>query len=137
MNYVINPMLFYWCSVSDTVKALAIIATIMLIVLCLVFLFVGAFHIGEAFNYGGGEDSDDYKVGVKFLNWAQKCIVPLVVLLMLSIFIPSEKKTLYKMMVANVATYENIDLTAETIEDAFDHVIDKLIELGGDDNAEN
>lgn len=136
MNYVINPMLFYWCSVSDTVKALAIIATIMLIVLCLVFLFVGAFHIGEAFNYGGGEDSDDYKVGVKFLNWAQKCIVPLVVLLMLSIFIPSEK-TLYKMMVANVATYENIDLTAETIEDAFDHVIDKLIELGGDDNAEN
>lgn len=136
MNYVINPMLFYWCSVSDTAKALAIIATIMLIVLCLVFLFVGAFHIGEAFNYGGGEDSDDYKVGVKFLNWAQKCIVPLVVLLMLSIFIPSEK-TLYKMMVANVATYENIDLTAETIEDAFDHVIDKLIELGGDDNAEN
>ena len=136
MTHVINPMLFYWCSVSDTAQALAIIATIMLIVVCLVFLFVGAFHIGEAFNYEGGEDSNDYKVGVKFLNWAQKCIVPLVVLLMLSIFIPSEK-TLYKMMVANVATYENIDLTAETIEDAFDHVIDKLIELGGDDNAEN
>lgn len=130
MTHVINPMLFYWCSVSDTAKALAIIATIMLIVVCLVFLFVGAF------NYGGGEDSNDYKVGAKFLNWAQKCIVPLVVLLMLSIFIPSEK-TLYKMMVANVATYENIDLTAETIENAFDHVIDKLIELGGDNNAEN
>lgn len=136
MTHVINPMLFYWCSVSDTAKALAIIATIMLLVVCLVFLFVGAFHIGEAFNYGGGEDSNDYKVGVKFLNWAQKYIVPLVVLLMLSIFIPSEK-TLYKMMVANIATYENVDLTAETIEDAFDHVIDKLIELGGDNNAEN
>lgn len=136
MTHVINPMLFYWCSVSDTAKALAIIATIMLLVVCLVFLFVGAFHIGEAFNYGGGEDSDDYKVGVKFLNWPQKYIVPLVVLLMLSIFIPSEK-TLYKMMVANIATYENVDLTAETIEDAFDHVIDKLIELGGDNNAEN
>lgn len=136
MTHVINPMLFYWCSVSDTAKALAIIATIMLLVVCLVFLFVGVFHIGEAFNYGGGEDSDDYKVGVKFLNWAQKYIVPLVVLLMLSIFIPSEK-TLYKMMVANIATYENVDLTAETIEDAFDHVIDKLIELGGDNNAEN
>lgn len=136
MTHVINPMLLYWCSVSDTAKALAIIATIMLLVVCLVFLFVGAFHIGEAFNYGGGEDSNDYKVGIKFLNWAQKYIVPLVVLLMLSIFIPSEK-TLYKMMVANIATYENVDLTAETIEDAFDHVIDKLIELGGDNNAEN
>ena len=136
MTHVINPMLFYWCSVSDTAKALAIIATIMLIVVCLVFLFVGAFHIGEVFDYGGGEDSDNYKVGVKFLNWAQRCIVPLVMLLMLSIFIPSEK-TIYKMMVANIATYENIDLTAETIEDAFDHVIVKLIELVGDDNAEN
>lgn len=136
MNYVINPMLFYWCSVSDTAKAFAIIAVIMLIVVCLIFLFISAFHIGEAFNYGGGEDSDDYKIGIKFLNWAQKCIVPLVILLMLSIFIPSEK-TLYKMMVANIATYENIDLTAENIEDAFDHVIDKLIELGDDNNAEN
>lgn len=136
MTHVINPMLFYWCSVSDTAKALAIIAAIMLIVVCLVFLFIGAFHIGEAFNYGGGEDSNDYKVGVKFLNWAQKFIVPLVILLMLSIFIPSEK-TIYKMMVANIATYDNIDLTAETIEDAFDRVIDKLIELGGDNSAEN
>lgn len=136
MNYVVNPMLFYWFSVSDTVKALTIVAAIILIIVCLIFLFIGAFHIGEALNYGGGEDSDNYKVGVKFLNWVRKCIVPLVIALVLFAFIPSEK-TLYKMMVANVATYENIDLTAETIEDAFDHVIDKLIELGGDNNAEN
>jgi Na+-driven multidrug efflux pump len=93
MTHVINPMLFYWCSVSDTAKALAIIAAIMLIIVCLVFLFVGAFHIGEAFNYGGGEDSDNYKVGAKFLNWAQKCIVPLAIALVLFAFIPSEKNT--------------------------------------------
>ena len=136
MTHVINPMLFYWYSVSDTVKALAIIAAIMLIVVCLVFLFIGAFHIGEALNYGGGENSNDYKVGVKFLNWARMCSVPLAIALVLFAFIPSEK-TLYKMMIANVATYENIDLTAETIENAFDHVIDKLIELEGDNNAEN
>lgn len=136
MTHVINPVLFYWCSVSDTVKALTIVATIILIIVCLVFLFIGAFHIGEALNYGGSENSNGYKVGVKFLNWARKCSIPLVIALVLFAFIPSEK-TLYKMMVANVATYENIDLTAETIEDAFDHVIDKLIELGGDNNAEN
>lgn len=136
MTHVINPVLFYWCSVSDTVKALTIVAAIILIIVCLVFLFIGAFHIGEALNYGGGENSNGYKAGVKFLNWARKCSIPLVIALVLFAFIPSEK-TLYKMMVANVATYENIDLTAETIEDAFDHVIDKLIELGGDNNAEN
>lgn len=32
MTHVINPMLFYWCSVSDTAKALAIIAAIMIII---------------------------------------------------------------------------------------------------------
>ena len=136
MTHVIDPMLFYWYSVSDTVKALTIVAAIVLGIVCLIFLFIGAFHIGEALNYGGGENSNDYKVVVKFLNWARKCSIPLVISLVVFAFIPSEK-TLYKMMVANVATYENIDLTAETIEDAFDHVIDKLIELGGDDNAEN
>lgn len=46
-----------------------------------------------------------------------------------NIFVPSEK-TVYKMMVANLATYENIDIAADTIEEAFDHVIDKLVELG-------
>ena len=136
MNHVINPMLFYWCSVSDTVKALAIIVAIMLIVVCFVLLFIGAFHIEEALDYGRGKDSDEYKAGVKFLNWIRKCSIPLAIALVLFAFIPSEK-TLYKMMVANVATYENIDLTAETIENAFDHVIDKLIELRGDNNAEN
>nr|DAG29188.1 MAG TPA: hypothetical protein [Caudoviricetes sp.] len=129
MTHVINPMLFYWCSVSDTVKALAIIVAIILIVVCLVFLCIGTFHIGEALNYGRGKDSDEYKVGVKFLNWVRKCSIPLVIALVLFAFIPSEK-TLYKMIVANVATYENIDLTADTIEDAFDHVVDKLVELG-------
>lgn len=136
MTHVINPMLFYWYSVSDTVKALTIIVAIMLIAVCLTFFFIGVFHIGEALNYGRGKDSDEYKVGIKFLNWVRKCSIPLAIALVLFAFIPSEK-TLYKMMIANVATYENIDLTAETIENAFDHVIDKLIELEGDNNAEN
>lgn len=129
MNYVVNPMLFYWSSVSDALKAFSIAATVAIGIVCLVCLSIGFFGIIEGLDYGGGQDSDEYKAGVKLLNWARKCIVPLVVLLIFSVFIPSEK-TIYKMMVANVATYENIDLTADTIEDAFDHVIDKLVELG-------
>ena len=129
MNYVVNPMLFYWSSVSDALKAFSIAATVAIGIVCLVCLGIGFFGIIEGLDYGGGQDSDEYKAGVKLLNWARKCIVPLVVLLIFSVFIPSEK-TIFKMMVANVATYENIDLTADTIEDAFDHVIDKLVELG-------
>lgn len=129
MNYVVNPMLFYWSSVLDTAKAFSIVGAIVISILWLVCFISGVGNIAYVLSYGGNEDSDDYKMGIKFLKWAQKCIVPLVISLTLSIFIPSEK-TIYKMMVANVATYENIDLTADTIEDAFDHVIDKLVELG-------
>ena len=136
MNYVVNPMLFYWSNVSDTAKAVSIVAAIVIGIVCFVSFIIGVGNIGYVLSYGGNEDSDDYKLGIKSLKLARKCIVPLVISLMISIFIPSEK-TIYKMMVANVATYENIDLTADTIEDAFDHVIDKLVELGGDNNAEN
>lgn len=136
MTHVINPMWFYLCSVSDTVKALSIAATVAIVIVCLVCFGLGVFGIVESLDCGCSEDDDEYKAGVKLLNLARKCIIPLVIALVLSVFVPSEK-TLYKMMVANVATYENIDLTAETIEDAFDHVIEKLVELGGDNNAEN
>jgi hypothetical protein len=101
----------------------------MIGIVCLVCFGIGAFCIGDWADSGCEKDDDEYKVATKLLNWGRKCIVPLVISLILSVFIPSEK-TIYKMMVANVATYENIDLTADTIEEAFDHVIDKLVELG-------
>lgn len=134
MTHVINPMWFYLCDVSDTVKLLAILAAIFTGTIGVVLFCIGLWNIGEGAEYG--EDDCDYKFGVKMVGWARKFILPFVISLAISIFLPSEN-TLYKMMVANVATYENIDLTAETIEDAFDHVIDKLTELGDDKNAEN
>ena len=91
MNYVVNPMLFYWSSVSDALKAFSIAATVAIGIVCLVCLGIGFFGIIEGLDYGGGQDSDEYKAGVKLLNWARKCIVPLVVLLIFSVFIPSEK----------------------------------------------
>ena len=129
MTHVINPMLFYWCSVSDFAKAVSILSSIIIGIACLICFGIGAFCIGDWADSECGKDDDEYKVATKLLNWGRKCIVPLVISLILSVFIPSEK-TIYKMMVANVVTYENIDLTADTIEEAFDHVIDKLVELG-------
>ena len=93
MTHVINPMLFYWSSVSDTAKAVSMVAAIAIGIACLLCFIIGVGNITYALSYGGNEDSDDYKMGIKSLKWAQKCIVPLVILLMLSIFIPSEKNT--------------------------------------------
>lgn len=134
MTHVISPMWFYLCEVSDSIKFIAISGVIVVgLVLAGLLLFGFGFI---AANVGYGEEDSDYKLGVALVKIAEKVMIPLAITLVLAVVIPS-KETLYKMMVADVATYENIDLTTQTIEEAFDHVIDKLVELGGTNNVEN
>ena len=80
-------------------------------------------------NASYGEDDSYYKEGLALKAAAKKLMIPFIIAFSINIFVPSEN-TVYKMMVANLATYENIDIAADTIEEAFDHVIDKLVELG-------
>ena len=134
MTHVISPMWFYLCDVSDSAKLIAIIGVIA-VGLVLAGLLTFGFGFVAA-NIGYGEEDCDYKLGVALIKIAEKFVIPFAITLVLAVVIPS-KETLYKMMVADIATYENIDLTTQTIEEAFDHVIDKLVELGGTNNAEN
>lgn len=134
MTHVISPMWFYLCEVSDSAKLIAIIAVIALASVLGGLLVFGFGYV--AYNIQYGEEDCDYKLGIALIEIAEKFVIPFAITLVLAVVIPS-KETLYKMMVADVATYENIDLTTQTIEEAFDHVIDKLVELGGTNNAEN
>lgn len=134
MTHVISPMWFYLCEVSDSAKLIAIIAVIALASVLGGLLVFGFGYVASNIQYG--EEDCDYKLGIALIEIAEKFVIPFAITLVLAVVIPS-KETLYKMMVADVATYENIDLTTQTIEEAFDHVIDKLVELGGTNNAEN
>ena len=123
---IINPIWFYLCDVFRIAGTFAKIAAVLI---GLTWLFAYAFGwwlttINERF----GEKDGDYIEGLALKALAKKLVIPFIVTLVLAIFVPSEK-TVYKMMVANLATYENIDIAADTIEEAFDHVIDKLVEL--------
>lgn len=124
---VINPIWFYLCDVFNIVKTFATIAA-SLIGITWLLTYVSGWLLTTA-NASLGEDNCDYKDGLALKETAKKVMIPFIVAFTLAIFVPS-KKTVYKMMLANLATYENIDIAAETIEDAFDHVIDKLVELG-------
>ena len=124
---VINPIWFYLCDVFNIVKTFATIAASLIGIAWLV-TYVSGWLLTTA-NASLGEDDCDYKVGLALKETAKKVMIPFIVAFTLAIFVPSEK-TVYKMMVANLATYENIDIAADTIEEAFDHVIDKLVELG-------
>lgn len=134
MTHVISPMWFYLCEVSDSTKFIAISGVIVVGLVLAGLLLFGFGFMAVNINYG--EEDCDYKLGVALVKIAEKLMIPFAITLVLAVVIPS-KETLYKMMVADVATYENIDLTTQTIEEVFDHVIDKLVELGGTNNAEN
>lgn len=123
---VINPIWFYLCDVFRIVGTFADIAA-GLIGLTWLFTYVSGWWLTTV-NARFGEKDYDYIEGLALTALAKKLVIPFIVTLVLAIFIPSEK-TVYKMMVANLATYENIDIAADTIEEAFDHVIDKLVEL--------
>lgn len=133
---VINPIWFYLCDMFEIVKTGAAIASGMIGIACFLAYVFGWFITITNASYG--EDDIDYKEGLALKATAKKLIIPFIIAFSINIFVPSEK-TVYKMMVANLATYENIDIAADTIEEAFDHVIDKLVELGDkeNNNAEN
>lgn len=123
---VINSIWFYLCDVFRIVGTFAAIAA-GLIGLTWLFAYVSGWWLTTV-NARFGEKDGDYIEGLALTALAKKLVIPFIVTLVFAIFIPSEK-TVYKMMVANLATYENIDIAADTIEEAFDHVIDKIVEL--------
>ena len=127
--YVINPALIYLSEVASSLKRISIIIFVFLLISCAVVTIVGFFNILVNMEYG--PDDRDYKRGIEALNISKKLIIPLVISFMLTIVIPS-KETIYKMIVSILVTYENIDMTTETIKEAFDHAIDKLGELKGE-----
>ena len=124
---VINPIWFYLCDVFGIVKTGATIASGLIGFAWLLTYVFGLWITTTNASYG--EDDSDYKEGLALKAAAKKLMIPFIIAFSIYIFVPSEK-TVYKMMVANLATYENIDIAADTIEEAFDHVIDKLVELG-------
>lgn len=124
---VINPIWFYLCDVFNIIKTFATIAAWLIGIAWLLTYVFGWLLITA--NAKFGEKDSDYKYGLALKATAMKLVIPFIVAFTLAIFVPSEN-TVYKMMVANLATYENIDIASDTIEEAFDHVIDKLAELG-------
>lgn len=64
MNYIIDPMWFYWINVMDSIWVISIVG----IVVSVVFLIIGSIiYFG---NYDYDEDDQDKKMGAKILKIA-------------------------------------------------------------------
>lgn len=107
MNYIIDPMWFYWISVIDCFK----IVVCCLYAVCL---------IGAVVSFGCHFDAyeDDAKTLMKL---CRIFLIAFAVLSLLLIFVPS-KSTLIEMMIARTATKQNAEMTLDAIKSAVDYV---------------
>lgn len=120
MNYIINPMWFYWLSVLSVLKNVAIAATVMGIIACLICFIVKICNVQYAYDrYRECCEYASYHTSKKLLN---KILVPTIICLMLSIFLPN-KETLIEMQVAKIVTVDNVKLTFNAVKEAVDYII--------------
>ena len=115
MNYIIDPMWFYWINVVDTLRIVVSVA---------IFLSVAAAFVSAvvAFVNSDWKDDDEYQFSVKAFK---RAIVLLVILCVVLVFLPS-KNTLIEMQIARYATQENAELTIDAIKSAVDHIVQAI-----------
>lgn len=116
MNYIIDPMWFYWAGVVDDLRGVLSAAASTLVAVALVLL-------GLAFVEKIADGEDDLAKAVT--KKAYTLMVMAAVFGLLMIAIPS-KQTLIEMQVARFATYENAEWTVETIKQAVDYIVEAV-----------
>lgn len=115
MNYIINPMWFYWINVADTLRCIAIIAIIVSAVAALVSSVVVLVN-------SDWKDDCEYQFAVKAFK---RMIILLVISCVAFVFLPS-KNTLIEMQIARYATPENAELTIDAIKSAVDYIVQAI-----------
>lgn len=116
MNYIVDPSWVYWMNISDVMKWMfLIIGGAGLVVM---FIALPIFY-GEAYG------KEDYEAIHK---WAIPVASVSALLILAGVFLPS-KETLIAMKVAELATKENVQLTANQLKEIVDYIINALKEL--------
>jgi hypothetical protein len=126
-GYIINPSWFYWLNVVDAIGTFFG---------AIVFVSIGgtiASTIGylmclsEIKNFPDWSDGEKARLPV-WKRILKICIITAAVAGVFLVFIPS-KNTLIEMQIARYATYENAELTIETIKAAVDYIIEAINSL--------
>ena len=116
MNYIINPAVFYWMSVLEGLKLITVI-----------FFLIGCAAVVSTFiiwsvNADCDFDDPDAKRWFKFFKIS---IAITAVIAIVLIAIPS-KNTMIQMLVAKCATYDNANLTVESLKSAVDYIVEAI-----------
>lgn len=120
MNPIINPLFFYFISVTDVLRFL---------------LLIGGFGLTAIVLFVGFICCVDYDAGdiIKFLK--KPLIIGLIVGT-IGIFVPSEN-TCYKMLAASLITSDNIEVVKDGTQELVDYIIDVADQITEDDDDDD
>lgn len=120
MNPIINPLFFYFISVTDVLRLL---------------LLIGGFGLAAIVLFVGFICCVDYDVEdiIKFLK--KPLIIGLIVGT-IGIFVPSEN-TCYKMLAASLITPDNIEVVKDGTQELVDYIIDVADQITEDDDDDD
>ena len=116
MTPIINPWLFYLFSISENLKILLIVITILLSIFFIMCTLIHIISEEEEL----GEDND-----LLLKKWLKKSCIVLIISILGLIFIP-DKATLIETTIASYATPDNFNATAGTIENFIDATLEKV-----------
>lgn len=119
MDYIINPAWVYWINVLSGLK-IAFVCFAVLLAFAIVMEVIVA-----AENRGFGADDKDYIAAKTMLKHTAPFFV---VFLLAAVFIPS-KQTMLQMMVARLATRQNIELTVDGLKSVVDYIAETVKSL--------
>lgn len=117
MNYIIDPMWFYWINVVGTLKNILLTFMSLSIVAAVIF-FVGLINTHIEYD----ADDKDYKF---FKKWTLISVSLAILFVVFYIFCPN-KNSMIEMQIARYVTYENAEWTVETVKSAVDYIVQAI-----------
>lgn len=114
MDYIIDPMWFYWLQVVDDGKFLSGVVGL-----------IGGVIAAAIWLWAVGSGEVGIEEGKRVAKVAKRYAVMFCLIFIIGIFIPS-KQTLIEMEIAKHATYSNVESIKEQITDAADYILDRL-----------
>ena len=120
MNYIINPMWFYWIGMLDS---LLIVSILISIVLGIILIVAGITSIVSYSDYG--KEDENFKSSFKVVKIVSTLLS---IVLMITIFVPS-KQTIYTMMTAKLVTTDNMQIVKEEGKELIEFLTEQIEDL--------
>jgi len=124
MNSIINPWVFYWIGIVDSIRTL-LIAILIVLITGGAIMFMCTMSDVDDHGFKDKNVAEEVKICIKV------AIATFVVAVLICV-IPSED-TCYKMLAADMFTQDNINNATEYVTDVIDYAVDKLKEGNGKD----